>query len=249
MFNLTGKIAIVTGSARGIGQSIAVELARQGANVVVADIISGNTTVNKIKTLKRKSFFIKVDVSKKEEIENVITETIKKFKKIDILVNNAGIFQPSPSETLKESDWEKTIDINLKGYFLFAQSVGKHMLKRKKGNIINIASVAGIRGYAQSVAYCSSKGGINLLTKSLAAEWSPQGIRVNCICPGIIETAMTKDILSNKKTKQGMLMKIPLKRTGKPIDIAGGAVFLASDASSYITGQELVIDGGWTSVL
>ncbi len=249
MFNLTGKIAIVTGSARGIGQSIAVELAKQGANVVVTDIIPGNATVNKIKALKRKSFFVKVDVSKKEEIENVVMETIKKFKKIDILVNNAGIFQPSPTESLKEEDWEKTININLKGYFLFAQSVGRHMLKRKKGNIINIASVAGIRGYAQSAAYCSSKGGINLLTKSLAADWSPQGIRVNSICPGIIETAMTKDILANKKTKQGMLMKIPVRRIGKPIDIAGGAVFLASDASSYITGQELVIDGGWTSVL
>ncbi len=249
MFNLIGQIAIVTGSARGIGQSIAVELARQGANVVVADIIPGNATVNKIKALKRKSFFVKVDVSKKEDIENVVTETIKKFKKIDILVNNAGIFQPSPSETLTEGDWEKTIDINMKGYFLFAQAVGRHMLKKKKGSIINIASVAGIRGYSQAVAYCASKGGINLLTKSLAAEWSPLGIRVNSICPGIIETAMTKDILADKKTKQGMLMKVPLRRTGKPIDIAGGAVFLASDASSYITGQELVIDGGWTCAL
>ncbi len=249
MFNLSGKIAIVTGSARGIGQSIGVELARQGADVVVTDIISGNATVNKIKALKRKSFFVKVDVCKKEEIENVVTETIKKFKKIDILVNNAGIFQPSPTETLKEEDWEKTININLKGYFLFAQSVGKYMLKKKKGNIINIASVAGIGGYPQAAAYCSSKGGINLLTKSLAVEWSPLGIRVNSICPGVIETAMTKDLLADKKTKQGMLMKIPLKRTGKPIDIAGGAVFLASDASSYITGQELVIDGGWTCAL
>ena len=249
MFNLIGQTAIVTGSARGIGQSIAVELARQGADVVVADIIQGNATVNKIKALKRKSFFVKVDVSKKEEIENVVMETIKKFKKIDILVNNAGIFQLNPSETLKEEDWERTININLKGYFLFAQCVGRHMLKRKKGSIINISSVAGIRGYSQAVAYCSSKGGINLLTKSLAADWSPHGIRINNICPGVIETAMTKDILANKKTKQGMLMKIPLKRTGKPIDIAGGAVFLASDASSYITGQELVIDGGWSSVL
>jgi len=249
MFNLIGRTAIVTGSARGIGQSIAVELARQGANVVVADIIPGNATVNKIRALKRKSFFVKVDVSKKEEIENVVAETIKKFRKIDILVNNAGIFQPAPSENLEEEDWEKTIDINLKGYFLFAQTVGRHMLKKKKGSIINVASVAGIMGYAQAVAYCASKGGINLLTKSLAAEWSPLGIRVNSICPGIIETAMTKDILANKKTKQGMIMKVPLRRTGKPVDIAGGAVFLASDASSYVTGQELVIDGGWTCTL
>ncbi len=249
LFDLTGKVAIVTGAARGIGQSIAVELARKGANVVVSDIIPGNSTVNQIKKLKRKSFFIKADVSKKQEVENLINETLKQFKKIDILVNNAGIFQPSPTETLKEEDWEKTIDINLKGYFLCAQAVSKYMLKRKKGVIINIASVAGLEGYAQGASYCASKGGIINLTNSLAAEWGPKGIRVNSICPGIIETAMTKGMLTNKKTKQGMLMKIPLKRTGKPIDIAGAAVFLASDNSSYITGTEIIIDGGWTCSL
>jgi len=249
LFDLTGKTAIVTGSARGIGQAIAIELARYGANVVITDIIPGNATVNKIKALKRKSFFIKVDVSKKQEVENLINETLKQFKKIDILVNNAGIFQPSPTETLKEEDWEKTIDINLKGYFLCAQAASKHMLKRKKGVIINIASVAGLEGYAQGASYCASKGGIINLTNSLAAEWGPKGIRVNSICPGVIETAMTKGMLTNKKTKQGMLMKIPLKRTGKPIDIAGAAVFLASDVSSYITGTEIIIDGGWTCSL
>lgn len=249
MFNLTGKTAIVTGSARGIGHTIAIELARHGANVVITDIIPGDATVNKIKALKRKSFFIKADVSKKQEVENLINKTLKQFKKIDILVNNAGIFQTSPTETLKEEDWEKTININLKGYFLCAQETGKHMLKRKKGVIINISSVAGLKGYAQGASYCASKGGIINLTKSLAAEWGPKGIRVNSICPGIIETAMTKGMLTNKKTKQGMLMKIPLKRTGKSIDIAGAAVFLASDASSYITGTEIIIDGGWTCSL
>lgn len=249
MFSLTGKTAIVTGSARGIGQAIAIELARHGANVVITDIIPGNATVNKIKALKRKSFFIKADVSKKQEVENLINETLKQFKKIDILVNNAGIFQPSPTETLKEEDWEKTININLKGYFLCAQAASKYMLKRKKGVIINIASVAGLEGYAQGASYCASKGGIINLTNSLAAEWGPKGIRVNSICPGVIETAMTKGMLTNKKTKQGMLMKIPLKRTGKPIDIAGAAVFLASDDSSYITGTEIIIDGGWTCSL
>jgi len=248
-FNLINKVAIVTGSARGIGQSIAIELARAGANVVVSDIISGNATVSKIKKLKRKSFFIKTDVSKKEDIDNLIKETIKKFKKIDILVNNAGIFRPSPTESLSEEDWSKTIEINLKGYFLCAQAAGRYMLKRRKGSIINVASVAGLSGYATAASYCSSKGGIVLLTKSLAAEWGPQGIRINTICPGVIETAMTKDLLKDKKIRLGMLAKIPLKRTGKPIDIAGAAVFLASDASSYIAGQEIVIDGGWTAAL
>ena len=247
MFSLKNKVAVVTGSARGIGQAIAIELARAGANVVVSDIIPGNSTVNKIKKLKRKSIFIKADVSKKQEVDNIVRETIKNFKKIDILVNNAGIFRTGPTETLSEEEWDKTININLKGYFLCAQAVLKHM--KKGGSIINISSVAGIGGYAQAAAYCSSKGGIRALTKSLAAEFGPLGIRVNSIHPGIIETAMTKDILADKGTKQGMLAKLPLKRTGRPIDIAYPVVFLASDAASYITGEELIVDGGWVSAL
>ena len=247
MFNLKNKVAIVTGAARGIGQSIAIELARKGANIVVSDIIPGNTTVNKIKKLKQKAIYIKTDVSSKKQIENLIQETIKKFKKIDILVNNAGIFIPGETKNLTEEDWDKTININLKGYFLCSQAALKHM---KKGtSIINISSVAGTRGYSQAAAYCASKGGIRLLTKSLAAEYSPLGIRINSVHPGIIETEMTKGILADKKTKQGMLAKLPLKRTGKPIDIAGPVVFLASDASSYITGEEIIVDGGWTAVL
>lgn len=249
MINLKDKVAVVTGAARGIGEAIAVELARYGADVVVSDILPGQATVNKIKALKREAIYIKTDVTKKQEIENLIAETIKKFKKIDIFVNNAGVFHPSPSETLSEEQWDKTIDINLKGYFLCAQAVGKHMLKKGKGNIINIASIAGFEGYAQAAAYCASKGGIINLTNSLAAEWGPKGIRVNTICPGIIETAMTEDILKDPKSKQGTIAKIPLRRTGKPIDIANAAVFLASDASSYITGMDIIIDGGWTCSL
>jgi len=249
MFNLTGKVAIVTGAARGIGQSIAIEFAKHGANVVVNDIIPGQDTVNKIRTLKRKSIFVKADVSNKKQVENVINETIKKFKKIDILVNNAGIFVVEPTEKITEESWEKTMNINLKGCFLCAQATANQMIKRKKGVILNISSVAGLEGYAQAAAYCASKGGIRLLTKALAAEFGAKGIRVNSIHPGIIETAMTKSLLGDKKTKQGMLMKIPLKKTGKPIDIAGAAVFLASDAASYITGTEIVIDGGWTCAL
>jgi len=247
MFNLKNKVAIVTGAARGIGQSIAIELARNGASVVVSDIIPGDTTINKIKNLKQKSIFIKTDVSNKQQVENLIQQTIKKFKKIDILVNNAGIFIPGETKKLTEKDWDKTININLKGNLLCSQAALKHM--KKGASIINISSVAGIKGYSQAAAYCASKGGIRLLTKSLAAEYGPQGIRINSIHPGIIETAMTKGILSDKKTKQGMLTKLPLKRTGKPIDIAGPTVFLASDASSYITGEEIIVDGGWTAAL
>ncbi len=247
MFNLKNKVAIVTGAARGIGQSIAVELARHGADVVVSDIIPGNATVNQIKKLKRKSIFIKTDVSNKNEVEDLINQTIKKFKKIDVLVNNAGVFVPGATEKLSEEDWEKTININLKGTFLCSQAALKHM--KKGACIINISSVAGIIGYSQAAAYCSTKGGIRLLTKSLAGEFGNKGIRVNSVHPGIIETAMTQSILNDKKTKQVMLLKIPLARTGKPIDIAGPVVFLASDASSYMTGAEIIVDGGWTAVL
>ena len=244
---LKNKVAIVTGAARGIGQSIAIELARHGADVVVSDIIPGDITVNKIQKLKRKSFFIKTDISKKEQIENLINQTIKKFKKINILVNNAGILIAEPTEKVTEESWEKTIQVNLKGTFLCCQAALKHM--KKGDSTINISSVAGIGGYSQAAAYCSSKGGIRLLTKSLASEYGPKGIRINSIHPGVIETAMTKNLLSDKKTKEGMMSKIPLKRTGKPIDIAEPTVFLASDASSYMTGSEIIVDGGWTAAL
>ncbi len=247
MFNLKGKVVIVTGAVRGIGQSIAIELARQGADVVVSDIIPGQQTVNRIKALKRKAIYVKTDVSNKTEVENLMNETIKKFKKIDILVNNAGIFVTGPTLKVSEEDWDRTININLKGNFLCAQAALKYM--KRGASIINISSVAGIGGYSQGASYCASKGGIRLLTKSLAAEYGPLGIRVNSIHPGIIETVMTKGLLVNKKAKQGMLAKLPLKRTGKAIDIAGPVVFLASEAAAYITGEEIIVDGGWTAVL
>ena len=243
LFDLTGKIAIVTGAARGIGQSIAVELARKGANVVVSDIIPGNSTVNQIKKLKRKAIYIKADVSKKQEVENLINETLKQFKKIDILVNNAGIYIPGATLDLPEETWDKTIDINLKGYFLCSQAALKHM--KKGASIINISSVAGIEGSPAGAAYCASKGGIRLLTKALAAEFGAIGIRVNSIHPGLIDTPMTTGFTKDKKVLTGMMSKFLIKRVGKPVDIAGPTVFLASDAAAYMTGSEIVVDGGW----
>ena len=247
MFSLLNKVAIVTGSARGIGQAIAIELARAGADVVVSDIIPGNETVKKIKALKRKSIYVKTDVTSKKDIENLIQETMKNFEKIDILVNNAGIFITQPTLDFSQENWDKTLNINLRGYFLCAQAVLKYM--KKGASIINISSVAGMSGYPMAAAYCASKGGVRLLTKSLAVEFGPKGIRVNSIHPGVIETAMTQDILKDKNTKQSMVSKVPLRRTGQPADIAGPAVFLASDESSYITGEELVVDGGWIAGL
>jgi NAD(P)-dependent dehydrogenase (short-subunit alcohol dehydrogenase family) len=247
LFDLTGKVAIVTGAARGIGASIAIELARKGANVVVSDIIPGNDTVNQIKKLKRKAVYVKADISKKKEVETMINETMKNFKRIDILVNNAGIYLTGNTLDLPEETWDKTMNINLKGCFLCSQAVLKHM--KKGASIINISSIAGIEGSAGGSAYCASKGGIRLFTKALAAEVGPLGIRVNSIHPGLIDTAMTKGVSSNKKARDGMISKFLIKRLGKPVDIAGPVVFLASDAAGYMTGSEIVVDGGWICVL
>lgn len=247
LFDLTGKVAIVTGAARGIGQRIAVELAKAGAEIVVSDIISGEDTVKKIKELEKKSIYIKTDISNKKEVENLINQTIKQFKKIDILVNNAGIYIPGNTADLPEETWDKTMDINLKGPFLCSQAALKYL--KKGASIINISSVAGMEGSAGGAAYCASKGGIRLFTKALAAEVGSKGIRVNSIHPGLIDTPMTTGFTGDKTALETMMSKFLLKRVGQPVDIAGPVVFLASDASSYMTGAEIVVDGGWISAL
>lgn len=249
IFNLSNKVAIVTGSARGIGKAIALSLAKQGAHIVVSDIINGNATVKAIKKLKRKSIFVKTDVSKKEDVNNLVNTTLKKFRRIDILVNNAGILKMCPAEKISEEDWDKIMAVNLKGYFLCAKAVSKQMMKQRSGNIINVASIAGINAFATIAAYCASKAGIILLTKTLAVEWAKYNIRVNAICPGVIVTAMTKGLLADKNFKKMILTKTPLGRAGKPEEMASVAVFLASPASSYVTGHALVADGGWTAGL
>jgi len=247
LFDLTRKVAIVTGAARGIGQGIAIELAKAGADVVVSDIIPEEGTINQIKKLKRRAIYVKTDISNKKQVENLIAETIKNFKKIDILVNNAGIYVPGNVSDLPEESWDKTMSINLKGPFLCSQAALKHM--KKGASIINISSVAGIEGSAGGAAYCASKGGIRLFTKALAAEVGSLGIRVNSVHPGLIDTAMTTGFTKDKKALEAMMSKFLIKRVGKPIDIAGPVVFLASDASSYMTGSEIVADGGWICAL
>jgi NAD(P)-dependent dehydrogenase (short-subunit alcohol dehydrogenase family) len=247
LFNLSGKVAIVTGAARGIGQGIAIEFAKHGADVVVSDVIPGDETVKKIKELKKKSIYVKTDISSKKQVESLIAQTIKEFKKIDILVNNAGVYLPGNVADMPEETWNKTLDINAKGPFLCSQAALKYM--KKGASIINVSSIAGIEGSAGGAAYCASKGAIRLFTKALAAEVGSLGIRVNSIHPGLIDTAMTKDFMKDKKALEGMMSKFLLKRVGQPVDIAGPAVFLASDASAYMTGSEIVADGGWISAL
>lgn len=252
MFNLTGKIALVTGGSRGIGRGICLAMAQAGANVAVNYVSSeqeAEQVVQEIKNLGRQAISVRADVSQKKEVEFMVDEVIKQLGKIDILVNNAGILSYAPFLEMTEEIWDKMIAINLKGQFLVAQAVAKKMVAQKlPGKIINIASIASGQigtGFPNLAHYCASKGGIVALTEAMALELSPQNINVNAIAPGAIETDMTKMMTMDEKTKQGMLLRIPKGRMGKPEDIAAMAVFLASDEADYCTGATFYVDGGW----
>jgi len=248
--DLKGKVVIVTGARRGMGKSHALAFAKEGSRVIVSDISLEDCqkVVKEIEKTKGEAMAIKCDVSKKEEVQEMIEKTIKKWGKIDILVNNAGIADFKNFLELKEEDWDRTIDINLKGYFLVAQAVAKEMVKRKSGVIINIASVAmgqvGI-GFPSLTHYCASKGGIVGMTEAMAIELAPFNIRVNVISPGAIETPMVDPLKTDRKTIEALLARIPMKRMGKPEEVSNLVLFLASESSSYMTGANVVIDGGW----
>jgi len=251
MFNLSNKVAIVTGARQGMGKAHAFTLAEAGAKVVISDLSLADCQKVAEEIEKKysvKTLAIKCDVSQKEEVENLVKETINQFKKIDILVNNAGICQNKPFLELTEEDWEKTININLKGEFLMAQEVAKEMIKQKSGSIINIASIAmgqeGI-GFLNLVHYCASKGGVIGMTEAMALELAPYNIRVNAVAPGIIETPMINFLKTDSQSLENSLDRIPLRRLGKPEEVSNLVLFLASDESSYITGSTLVIDGGY----
>ena len=245
--NLKNKVAIVTGSRRGIGKAIALALAKAGANIVVSDINLDdcNKLVEEIKAINGNALAVKTDVSNPEDVSQMINLTTEKFGKVDILVNNAGIYMQKSFTDVTEQDFDRTLDINLKGVFLCSKAVVPEMIKQGKGKIINIASIAGQVGFANSSAYCASKGAIINITRELALELAQYKINVNAIGPGVIETDMTKDLLEDKATKETLLANIPLSRIGKPEDIANAALFLASDNSDYITGITLFVDGGW----
>jgi 2-deoxy-D-gluconate 3-dehydrogenase len=247
LFNLEGRTAVVTGASRGLGRSMAIGLAKAGADVVVTDILDTSKTVSEIKKLNRESFGLKVDVSNKSDIEAMVKKIRDKFGNIDILVNNAGILRTGDAEVIDKDDWDKVLQVNLTGQFLCAQAVGREMIKQKTGSIINIASIAGLGGYASSVPYSASKAGVILMTKTLAVEWGKHNVRVNTICPGVFATDMTDSYLKDKQFKDMIKNKVPLGRPAKPDELVGTVVYLASKASDYMTGHALVIDGGWTA--
>jgi len=248
--DLKGKIAIITGGRRGMGKSHALTLARAGAKVVVADISLEDCqkVVKEIEKKKGEAIAVKCDVTKKEEVDKMVKTAIDKWGKVDILVNNAGICQFKPFVDLTEEDWDKTLDINLKGYFLCAQAAVKEMVKQKSGVIINIASVEMGQvgaGAPNVVHYCASKGGVAAMTEALAVELAPHNIRVNAIAPGMIETSMIDIVKKNPEMEKAIMARIPMGRTGKPEEVSNLVLFLVSDASSYMTGSTVVIDGGW----
>lgn len=243
--SLAGKAVLVTGASRGIGREIALELARQGANVAVnfaGSEAKANEVVDEIKALGRDAFTVKCDVSNSEEVASMVKETIERFGKLDILVNNAGITKDNLLMRMKEEEWDDVISINLKGVFLVTKAVTRQMMKQRSGRIINIASIVGVSGNPGQANYVAAKAGVIGLTKTTAKELAARNITVNAIAPGFISTDMTDKLTEEIKTE--MLKQIPLARFGEPKDIAKVTAFLASDDSSYMTGQTLHIDGG-----
>ena len=243
--NLQGKKALVTGASRGIGREVALELARQGADVAVnyaGSEAKAHEVVREIQALGRESFAIQCDVADSESVTAMFKEVVGQFGRIDILVNNAGIKKDNLLMRMKEDEWDSVIATNLKGVFLCTKAVTRQMMKQRSGRIINMASIVGVIGNAGQANYVAAKAGVIGLTKSTAKELASRGITVNAIAPGFISTDMT-DKLTEDMQKE-MLAQIPLARFGSPEDIAGVAAFLASDASGYMTGQTLHIDGG-----
>jgi len=250
MFELIGKVALVTGARRGMGKSHALALARQGAKVAVTDINQEEcqAVVDEIKSFGGEAIALKLDVANVAEVNQVFNEVVKQFGRLDILVNNAGVYQPKPALEITEEDWDKIIDIDLKGEFLCAQRAAKEMAKNKWGRIINIASIAsggvGV-GIAGGAHYTAAKGGVIGLTETLAVEWAPLGINVNAIGPGAIDTPMVAAAQIPEEAMKAMLAGVPLKRIGKSEEVSAMVVFLASEESSYVTGATFYVDGGW----
>ncbi|WHX38538.1 SDR family oxidoreductase [Mesobacillus sp. AQ2] len=248
LFSLKGKVAIVTGGGRGLGEQIAVGFAEAGANVVVCSrrVEACEEVSQKLKEIGVESLALKCDITNPEDVKNVVDQTVEKFGRIDILVNNSGASWGAPAEEMPLEAWQKVMNVNVTGTFLMSQTAGKVMLEQGSGKIINIASVAGLKGsnpkVMDAIGYNASKGAVITFTKDLAVKWGPRGIYVNAIAPGFFPTKMSKGLL--EKGGQSILEGTPLRKFGSDTDLKGVAVFLAAPASDYITGDIVVVDGG-----
>jgi len=251
---LAGKVAVVTGGKQGMGRVHSITLAQAGAKVVVSDISEEECqqVVEEIKEKGGEAIPFKCDVSKKDEVDTLMGKAIDEYGSIDILINNAGVVQFKPFLQKEEKDWDQTININLKGQFICAQAAAEKMAEQGSGSIVNISSVAMGQnggGMATITDYCASKGGIAGMTQAMATELAPQNIRVNAVSPGMIETPMIDPIMGDEDQKKNTLDKVPMGRVGTSQEISNLALFLSSDAASYITGSIIIADGGWTAAL
>lgn len=248
-YDLMGKTAVVTGAGRGIGRAIALRLATSGAKTVVTDIDGAGCeqVLKEIRYSGGNGDALKLDVSAEQEIKAVMAEVMQRFGRIDILVNNAGIYVQKEIEDMATEDIDRVISVNLRGSLLCAKYVLPGMKKNNYGKIVSIASIAGFVGFPASALHSATKGALVAVTRDLAMNYAKYGINVNAIAPGIIETPMTEELLKNRAERNALLRNIPYGRVGSTADIANGVAFLVSDESEYITGQTLVIDGGWIS--
>jgi gluconate 5-dehydrogenase len=246
LFSLEGKIAIVTGTSRGLGRYMARALARAGADLVITSRKkdSLHETQSEIESLGRGALPLELDVRDHESIQRMVEDAHSHYGRIDILVNNAGCNVRKPAVDVSWDDWNLVLDTNLRGTFFVSQAVARRMIERRYGRIINIGSVTCVAGYAGLGPYCASRGGVKQLTMSLADDWGIHGITVNCLAPGWFKTAQNAVLYEDKEWVDYLCDRIPLKRPGKPNDLDGAVVFLASDASEYVTGQTLLVDGG-----
>ena len=258
-FNLEDRVAVVTGAGRGIGKGIALALAEAGASIAAIARTKGeiDQVSQEVQKLGRKAISIPTDVKDATQVQKAVDEVIEAFGKIDILVNNAGIafvnrpvvaLPDLPFKPISEEDWHEVFQLNLNSMFYFAKAVGPHMIEKRKGKVINVSSSFAMRGFNYNTVYCLTKAAVARFTQVLANEWARYNINVNCIAPGLVRSALTAPLFKDEKTLQRFTSRIPLGRAGEPRDIALLAVYLASDASNWTTGQNIYVDGGETAM-
>lgn len=247
-YGVKGKVALITGAAKGLGRACALALAKGGAEIALGlrDVNSASDLESEIKSMGRSVIRVQMDVSTVQEIQSAVEKVIDNFGKIDILVNNVGVAPANAALDVTESDYDLTMNLNVKAMFFTSQMVAKHMIKQGGGRIINMSSQAGTITLDDESVYCMSKAAVNHMTKNLASEWARYNIQVNAVAPTFIETPGTEPWLKDKEFRQSVIDRIPLGRIGKPEEVASVVVFLAAPASSLITGEIITIDGGWT---
>lgn len=245
-FDFSGKVAVVTGATKGLGYGMALMLANHGADIVVSSRTAADCekVAAEIASLGRKALACPADVSQKNQVDNLVKAAVDQFGKIDILANNAGVGITKLALEVSEKEWDRVLDIDLKGVWLMAQAVGRVMVEQQRGAIINIASLGGVIASSRLVPYMTAKAGVIHMTKGLAVEWAKYNVRVNGVAPGYVLTPMTEEVVNNEKTYQTLTGLVPMKRLGTVEEIANVVTFLASDAASFITGETIIVDGG-----